>query len=437
MVAVDRLVISAIPGEILIVAMSEKNVVEFIIDRGEPQIGDIFIGKIISLNKTAGFAFVEIKQSVVAYMPIRGKMNEGLYVIVQVTHPKRLDKKISVTSDILLEGSFIYYTPHKHYRTLPPTKIQISPTEFQRIVLQDNESISAKALGNSQDYLNDFIKLQALWNSWQKKINSLDRKQTIECLWQETSLQKCSRLYANLKTIEANDHYTLSRVKPYSPQAILNVNCYEAYAIQDQLETALFESIQLPSGGRITLSETAALVAIDVDSGHNHSKLANLEAIDEICKQIHLRGLSGHILVDMIPMKKLKDKKDIQKKIREKLSLIPNAPRLVGITPLGLYEIIRERLVPSLSEYFLQQSNFEFNEASLCYRGLRQFLKEFHETPQKKLCLALPLQAFHYFNNHPSLQKEITQILGKPLEVVENKDFQSFEIIEKKDASNQ
>ena len=109
----------------------------------------------------------------------------------------------------------------------------------------------------------------------------------------------------------------------------------------------------MPNGGNITIEETTALTAIDINRGHDtRSNLSiNIEAIHEIARQIRLRNIGGIIIVDFIRMNK-KDQAALLETIKEDIYTDPCTIQLHGFTNLGLIELTRKRRTPSLNERF-------------------------------------------------------------------------------------
>lgn len=126
---------------------------------------------------------------------------------------------------------------------------------------------------------------------------------------------------------------------------------WEATGVADAVEAALSPMVPLPGGGRLVIEPTAALVAVDVDAGSGPPARANAEALAALPGQIRLRALAGHILVDLIPAGRGPRVPVAARQALERaLSNDPAAPRLAGVSRLGLLELSRERRGPTLAE---------------------------------------------------------------------------------------
>jgi ribonuclease E len=145
-----------------------------------------------------------------------------------------------------------------------------------------------------------------------------------------------------------------SRVKLYKDPVPL----FNRYQIESQIETAYQREVKLPSGGSIVIDPTEALVSIDINSsratkGQDIEETAlqtNLQAADEIARQLRLRDMGGLIVIDFIDMNSTRNQREVENRLRE--ALMPDRARVqIGrISRFGLMEMSRQRLRPSLEE---------------------------------------------------------------------------------------
>jgi ribonuclease E len=147
---------------------------------------------------------------------------------------------------------------------------------------------------------------------------------------------------------------TASRVKRYRDDAPL----FSRFQIEHQIETAFSRTVNLPSGGAIVIDHTEALVSVDVNSaratrGRDIEETAtrtNLEAADEIARQMRLRDLGGLIVVDFIDMDESKNRREVEQRLRDGLRFDRARVQFSSISKFGLLELSRQRLRPALSE---------------------------------------------------------------------------------------
>ncbi|MEN9450958.1 MAG: hypothetical protein RLZZ369_17 [Pseudomonadota bacterium] len=147
---------------------------------------------------------------------------------------------------------------------------------------------------------------------------------------------------------------TANRVKRYRDDAAL----FSRFQIEHQIETAFSRTVNLPSGGAIVIDHTEALVAVDVNSaratrGSDIEETAfrtNLEAADEIARQMRLRDLGGLIVMDFIDMEESKNRREVEQRLRDALRFDRARVQFSSISKFGLLEMSRQRLRPALSE---------------------------------------------------------------------------------------
>jgi ribonuclease E len=147
---------------------------------------------------------------------------------------------------------------------------------------------------------------------------------------------------------------TASRVKRYRDDAPL----FSRFQIEHQIETAFTRTVNLPSGGAIVIDHTEALVSVDVNSARSTrgsdieetATRTNLEAADEIARQMRLRDLGGLIVVDFIDMEESKNRREVEQRLRDALRTDRARVQFSSISKFGLLELSRQRLRPALSE---------------------------------------------------------------------------------------
>jgi ribonuclease E len=148
-------------------------------------------------------------------------------------------------------------------------------------------------------------------------------------------------------------HYQ-SKIKLYRD----SVPLFNRYQIESQIETAYQREVKLPSGGSIVIDPTEALVSIDINSsrstkGSDIEETAlntNMEAAEEIARQIRLRDIGGLIVIDFIDMTPPKHQRMVEDKLRDSLSMDRARVQIGRISRFGLLELSRQRLRPSLEE---------------------------------------------------------------------------------------
>ena len=147
---------------------------------------------------------------------------------------------------------------------------------------------------------------------------------------------------------------TANRVKRYRDDAAL----FSRFQIEHQIETAFSRTVNLPAGGAIVIDHTEALVSVDVNSARatrggdieETATRTNLEAADEIARQMRLRDLGGLIVVDFIDMEESKNRREVEQRLRDAMRQDRARVQFSSISKFGLLELSRQRLRPALSE---------------------------------------------------------------------------------------
>src|SRR5690606_20219120 len=137
-----------------------------------------------------------------------------------------------------------------------------------------------------------------------------------------------------------------------------NTPLFTNYQIENQIESAFQREVKLPSGGSIVIDPTEALVSIDINSSRatkgadieETALLTNLEAADEIARQLRLRDMGGLIVIDFIDMMSQKNQRDVENRMRDALEMDRARVQVGKISRFGLLEMSRQRLRPSLGE---------------------------------------------------------------------------------------
>ena len=146
----------------------------------------------------------------------------------------------------------------------------------------------------------------------------------------------------------------INRIKRYGD----DVPLFSRFQIEHQIETAFVRQVNLPSGGAIVIDHTEALVAVDVNSGRatkgadieETALKTNLEAADELARQLRLRDLGGLIVIDFIDMENSKAQREVENRLRDALRFDRARVQMGKISRFGLMELSRQRLRPALAE---------------------------------------------------------------------------------------
>lgn len=308
---------------------------------------------------------------------IQDVIKEGQELLVQVEKEERGNKGAALTTFVSLAGRYLVLMPNNPRGGGVSRRIEGDEREELKEAMDQLEypkgmSLIARTAGIGRSA----AELQWDLNYMLKLWTAIDEASTAGkgayLIYQESSLViRAIRDYFTSDIgeilIDTDDIYEQAkqfmlhvmpdqsnRVKRYRDDAAL----FSRFQIEHQIETAFSRTVNLPSGGAIVIDHTEALVAVDVNSaratrGSDIEETAfrtNLEAADEIARQMRLRDLGGLIVMDFIDMEESKNRREVEQRLRDALRFDRARVQFSSISKFGLLEMSRQRLRPALSE---------------------------------------------------------------------------------------
>ncbi len=303
-------------------------------------------------------------------------------LLVQVGKEPIGSKGARVTSNITLPGRYVVYLPNS--TTIGVSRRIESETERDRLrdlaqkLKADVEGgfiIRTAAEGLSEDEF--ATEIQSLFNQWKQVRERAKRKGAPILINRDVSF--ANRIVRDMLTkdvkqllIDSKSSYneTVEYVTSVMPNMLERISLYtedtalfKTYGVDQELQQALGEKIWLKCGGHIIIQQTEAMVSIDVNTGKfvgksdpdNTILSANLEAVDEVVRQIQLRDLGGIIVVDFIDMDEPAHRKQVFKLLQEALRKDKARTNILRFSDLGLVEMTRQRTRQSLSTLLTEQ----------------------------------------------------------------------------------
>lgn len=308
---------------------------------------------------------------------IKDALREGQEIVVQVEKDERGNKGAALTSFISLAGRYLVLMPNNPRGGGVSRRIEGDDrTELReamgQLVVPDGMSIIARTagIGRTAEELDwDLNYLMKLWNAIDEAATG---NQAPLLIYLESSLViRAIRDYFQPDIgeilIDTDEIYeqasafmsvvmpdNMSRVKRYQD----DVPLFSRFQIEHQIETAYSRTVSLPSGGAIVIDHTEALVSVDVNSARSTrgsdieetAARTNLEAADELARQMRLRDLGGLIVIDFIDMESTKNQKEVEQRLKDALRHDRARVQMGKISRFGLLELSRQRLRPALSE---------------------------------------------------------------------------------------
>ncbi|HEV2209554.1 MAG TPA: Rne/Rng family ribonuclease [Verrucomicrobiae bacterium] len=399
-----EVIINAESLETRVAVLEEGRLEEFNIERTteERLVGSIFKGKVRNLEDGLKAAFVDIgfeKNAFLHYWDIvpsnfdsgveiverEGRRREkpkitqkdiprvyppGSDIIVQVTKGPIGTKGPRVTTNLVLPGRYLVLLPNSDQSGISRKIENVQERQrlkkiLRELTIPEGMGVIMRTVGEGQQtryFVRDLALLLEEWEGIQERMRT---KPTPACVFQEPDLiERTVRdfLTEDVERIvvdsgRANERMremiskiskrSADKVKLYAdPQPI-----FDRFNITRQLENAFSRQVHLKSGGYIVVDETEALVAIDVNTGrHKGGKdqetsilKVNLEAADEISRQLRLRNMGGLIVLDFIDMKSRRDQQQVYQRMKEGLRRDKAKTHVLPISQLGLMEMTRQR----------------------------------------------------------------------------------------------
>lgn len=363
----------------------------------EQKKANIYKGKITRVEPSLEAAFVDygtdrhgflpLKEIAREYFPdgytfqgrpnIRDVLQEGQEVIVQVSKEERGNKGAALTTFISLAGSYLVIMPNNPRaggisRRIEGDERQELKDALSSLDVPDGVGLIVRTAGVGKSPEELQWDLKVLLHHWEAIKQASESRAAPFLVHQESDvIVRAIRDYLrrdigeilidNAKVYEkAKAHIKLvrpdfiNRIKLYQGEVPL----FSHYQIESQIESAFQREVRLPSGGSIVIDVTEALTAIDINSaratrGGDIEETAlntNLEAADEIARQLRLRDLGGLIVIDFIDMTPIRHQREVENRMRDAVRQDRARIQISRISRFGLLEMSRQRLSPSLGE---------------------------------------------------------------------------------------
>jgi len=308
---------------------------------------------------------------------IQDLLQEGQELIVQVDKDERGTKGAALTTYISLAGRYLVLIPNNPNSGGVSRRITGEERNDLREVIAKLEvpgsmSIIARTagIGRSTEELQwDLNYLTQLWYAIEEAANN---QNGVFLIYQESSLvirairdyfsQEIGEILIDSRDIYEQASQFMVHVMPANVDRLKfyhdDVPLFSRFQIEHQIETAYSRQVSLPSGGAIVIDHTEALVSVDVNSARairgldiEHTALnTNLEAADEIARQLRLRDLGGLVVIDFIDMDVQRNQREVEARLHEALRQDRARIQVGKISRFGLLELSRQRLRPSLGE---------------------------------------------------------------------------------------
>ncbi len=308
---------------------------------------------------------------------IKEVLNEGQNIVVQIDKEERGNKGAALTTYVSLAGRFIVLKPNKSRsggvsRRIVGEDRDLARKSLTEIDVPKGMSVILRTAGidrSAEEFTWDLDNLLAVWEAIKTVV--VERPSPFLIYRESNAVVRALRDYLtneigeilidDEKTYEEAQEF-VKQVMPHNLRKLKHytdsVPLFTRYQIESQIESAFAHSVTLPAGGSLVIDHTEALVSIDINSaratkGSNIEATAlttNLEAADEIARQLRLRDLGGLIVIDFIDMGPQRNQREVENRLREAVRADRARVQIGKISRFGLLEMSRQRLRPSLGE---------------------------------------------------------------------------------------
>lgn len=362
----------------------------------EQKKANIYKGKITRLEPSLEAAFVDFGADRHGFLPLKeiskeyfdpaagkGRVNikqalrEGQEVIVQVDKEERGNKGAALTTFISLAGRYLVLMPNNSRaggisRRIEGEERSQLKEAMSGLSTPKNMGVIVRTAGIGRSTEDLQWDLDYLLQFWESITEASKTRQAPFLIYQESNvIIRAIRDYLRQDIgevlVDAPEVFedVLNFVRAVMPAYESKIKLYQdetplfsRYQIEAQIETAFQREVKLPSGGSIVIDPTEALVSIDINSARatkgtdieDTAYQTNLEAAEEIARQLRLRDMGGLVVIDFIDMGQAKNQREVESRVRKSLELDRARVQVGKISRFGLLEMSRQRLRPSLSE---------------------------------------------------------------------------------------
>ncbi|WP_299875907.1 Rne/Rng family ribonuclease [uncultured Cocleimonas sp.] len=304
-------------------------------------------------------------------------IKEGQEVLLQVDKEERGNKGAALTTQISLAGRYLVLMPNNPRAGGVSRRIEGDDRNKIREILDQldlDEGMGAivrtAGVGRELEELTwDMEYLKTLWAAIK---DAHEQTTAPSLLYQESNViirtlrdyfrKDVGEIIIDNERVYQQAHDFINAVMPHNLNKLKhytdNVPLFSRYQVEHQIESAFHREVTLPSGGAIVIDHTEALTSIDVNSaratkGRSIEETAlnnNLEAADEVARQLRLRDLGGLVVIDFIDMQPNKNQRAVERQLRDALKVDRARVQISRISRFGLLEMSRQRLRPSLGE---------------------------------------------------------------------------------------
>src|SRR5690554_2158984 len=398
-VNMKRMLINATqPEELRVALVDGQRLYDLDIESGarEQKKANIYRGKITRIEPSLEAAFVDFGADRHGFLPlkeisreyfikepssgrpsIKEVLKEGQELIVQVDKEERGNKGAALTTFISLAGRFLVLMPNNPKaggisRRIEGEERSQLKEAMNHLTVPDRMGLIVRTAGIGRSAEELQWDLDYLVQVWESITAEAGKRPAPFLIYRESNViiramrdylrQDIGEVLIDSEAVHQEALAFIRQVMPSYQQKIKlyvdEVPLFSRFQIESQIETAYEREVKLPSGGSIVIDHTEALVSIDINSaratrGSDIEETAlqtNLQAADEIARQLRLRDIGGLVVIDFIDMSPARNQREVENRMRDALKIDRARVQIGRISRFGLMEMSRQRLRPSLGE---------------------------------------------------------------------------------------
>lgn len=362
-----------------IAVLEDGRLVEYLPADEDASAEAIYLGRVERVMPGMKAAFVNIGQERAGFLPLeeRGakelpKLQTGMSVLVQVRKEAHGEKGAFLSRDISLCGEYVLFSPmnriaavssritkEKQRKALKKLAREISGDEFGLIMRTAAKNAEESVIRAEVE------ELRARWEDIRKAAPTAHVPSILHMPRTTLDLVLVDYHPRGIERICTNDAGLAAKLEKLAPVQLMGDNLFDVARISTQVQKALDRRVWLESGGNLIFDPCEAMTVIDVNTAKFTGKKeledtvlqTNLEACEEIARQVRLRNLSGIIIIDMIDMISREHHQAVLKALNQAFAADRVKTVVHGFTSLGLVEITRRRSRPPLREVYKKETH--------------------------------------------------------------------------------
>lgn len=449
-----RILINAMyPEEKRVAIVDGETLVDFYVEASgkEHLKGNIYKGVITRIEPGLQAAFVnfgpkkhgflQAREIKAEYFPAKSEgkrfriqdLQKGQELIVQVEKDERDTKGASLTTFISIPGRYIVMMPGQE-RVGISRKIEDRDDRerlkeiFKSLKLPKDMGFILRTAGSDktgEDLENDLKYLTKLWTKIQAEAKKVSAPALIYKEQDIAVRTVRDYLTSDVTEVLIDDQDAFKATKEFLRKTVpwrkINIKFYKdkkpifsKHGIEEQIAKVNERHVHLPSRGYIVIDKTEALTAIDVNSGRSRKEenvestalRTNLEAADEIARQLRLRDIGGLVVIDFIDMESSKNRREVENRLREAMSSDKAHAETTGISKFGMVEMTRERMRPAYFETVNKKCEvcgglgIVRTDEMLALSAFREILTAASKGGLKSITCRLPVDSMNYLVNN-------------------------------------